>query len=234
MLPDIDSDTRLLSLVMQKRRGDAEAFDKIAKMLGPKIRAICSHFFLPGYEQEDIYQVALLALDQATKVYDDGFDNSFENFALKICITRRLKTLYTHSVRRKFQPLNNAISWDTPIVPDGEQEDSGQPIGDFIESEDSDPLVKLVNHETNRELRDALYYGLTELEANVLKLLEEDEQYRDIARMLDVKTKCVDNSLVRARKKTRKKFENCEDLSVEGIIDYHRKTLKELESEEEA
>lgn len=227
------NEDRLILLVMRARRGDDDAFDEILKILTPKIRTMCNRYFLPGYEPDDIFQVASWALYQAIKVFDEKFKNSFENFALKTCIERRLKTLFSHSIRQKFQPLNQSISWDTPVVVDGDPDDSGQHIGDFIESDDKTPLEQLIEQEKSEYLHKAIYDGLTGLETDVLRLLEEEEQYRDIARLLRRNTKCVDNSLVRARKKVRKRFEGCEDISIDGIIEFYKQALMESGDEDE-
>jgi len=190
----------ILKLVRKAKNGDQESFDKLLNHLDPHIKNMCHKYYLPGFDKEDILQIARITLYRAVQDFSDDKNTTFEHFALKICIRKRLITEIYRTQRQKHLPLNTAKSLDTPLGGDYENDNSST-MCDYIVDEEGDPLNKLLHEEEIDELRLALYGKLTDLEASVLEAREEEKTYKGIARKLDISTKCVDNSLGRVRKK---------------------------------
>ena len=193
----------IMSLVRKVRNGDNVAFDLLLEILEPKIRGQCKKFYLPGGDNEDIMQEARIGLYKAIQDYDSAtFGTNFENFAISICIRRRLITIISSAQRGKAEPLNKSYSLDTPIISDKDGV-SEQTIGDLVVDENAEPARHLIEQEEFLLIKNALYSKLTDLEAKVLQEYELESSYKEIAETLDISEKCVDNSLMRIRKKAK-------------------------------
>lgn len=194
----------ILSLVQKAKDGDDSAFNLLLEMLEPQIKYQCKKFYLPGGDNEDILQEARIGLYKAIQDYnDESFDTNFENFALKICIRRRLITIISSAQRGKTEPLNKSYSLDTPIISDQNDISPRQTIGDLIVDEKADPSKQLIDQERFALIKNILYSKLTDLEAKVLQEYELESSYKEIAKALGISEKCVDNSLMRIRKKAK-------------------------------
>ncbi len=193
----------ILSLVQKAKNGDDAAFSSLLEIMEPQIKCQCKKFYLPGGDDEDILQEARIGLYKAIQDYsDDSFDTNFENFALRICIRRRLITIISSAQRGKAEPLNKSYSLDTPII--SNQNDAfGQTIGDLVIDEKAEPSKQLIDQERFALIKNTLYAKLTDLEAKVLQEYELESSYKEIAEALDISEKCVDNSLMRIRKKAK-------------------------------
>lgn len=194
-------DSNMQKLVMQAKQGSEDAFDTILHRLEPKIKNQCRKFFVPGGDAEDILQEARIGLYRAIQDYNTHeFDISFENFALQICIRRRIITIIASSYRGKSEPLNASLSLDMPIVSDFD-DSNAQTAKDLVPDEGPDPFSELSGEEDYSNMMYKLYMQLTDLESKVLYLYEQEYTYREIAEILNIQEKCVDNSLMRIRKK---------------------------------
>lgn len=148
-------------------------------------------------------QEARIGLYKAIQDYDSAtFGTNFENFAISICIRRRLITIISSAQRGKAEPLNKSYSLDTPIISDKDGV-SEQTIGDLVVDENAEPARHLIEQEEFLLIKNALYSKLTDLEAKVLQEYELESSYKEIAETLDISEKCVDNSLMRIRKKAK-------------------------------
>lgn len=193
----------IVSLVKKAKDGDDLAFNLLLEMLEPQIKCQCKKFYLPGGDSEDILQEARIGLYKAVQDYNnESFDTNFENFALRICIRRRLITIISSAQRGKAEPLNKSYSLDMPIISD-KNETSGQTIGDLVIDENAEPSKQLIEQERLLLIKNVLYAKLTDLEAKVLQEYELESSYKEIAEALDISEKCVDNSLMRIRKKAK-------------------------------
>jgi DNA-directed RNA polymerase specialized sigma24 family protein len=160
----------------------------------------------------------------------NGEEETFENFAIRICVKRRIWNEIDSSIKRqKSIPLNTALSLNTPITNNNLFSDKSHPkqiLSDLLQDSESDPLKILLKREEKTAIKNNLYYDLTQLESSVLEGYEKGESYKEIAKNLKITVKCVDNSLGRIRKKANKIFdENNETTSISTVI-YRSKKRK--------
>jgi RNA polymerase sporulation-specific sigma factor len=207
---------------VRKGKNDADiniAFERIVSALKPRIRSLCSKFYITGLGYDDIYQEALDALwSKAIKDYDksrstDGGIARFDSFAI-MCICRHLLTKLKSSHQVGKAALNTAISLDQErselhddlslinILPDG-----GQNVLTIVERKEY--YTKLVAR---------LLGKLSKFEREVFMLFIEKYSYQQISEIINrkrtrhrVNVKGVDNALSRIKTKARGVFDKFGD-----------------------
>ncbi len=140
---------------------------------------------LPETEVEDAVQEATFALYSAVKNYD-GEKSSFFTFA-NTCIKRSVISQIRRSTSKKNIPDGLVTS-----IEDVELTDLNSPENILIERENYKTLTNNIKLE------------LSSMEYRVLQLFLAGESYCDIAKMLNITEKSVDNALARIRKKLKK------------------------------
>lgn len=182
-------------LVQKVKDGDIESFDKIYDILEIDLKKMSSQYYISGSDKSDILQECRIGLWKAIKDYNFEAGMSFKNFAVNVCCKRHLITSVSHANRKKFQVHNTADSIDTPTGDD----DSN--IGDFIPDKNANISEILISIESYNSIKQVLFSKLTELEKSIISEYLKSSSYKEIAKNLNVKTKTVDNALMRIRKK---------------------------------
>jgi len=142
----------------------------------------CVRKYCPPAYSEDALQEATLALYSAVKDFDPS-KSTFSTFAA-LCIKRSVISVLKSRQRKKNIPDELLSSID-----DLEIVDSNSPEKIFFDREDY------------KNLTDTIRLELSALEYEVLELYLSGEKYCDIAKVLNISEKSVDNSLTRIRRK---------------------------------
>ena len=167
--------------------GDGEAFERLAKQMAPMMQSFANRFRdVPGLETEDLLQEGLLGLLAAVHAYREQ-DGAFAPFAA-VCIRNRMRSLL-----RQYKPGEDAELSDGDVAL-AELPDAGQ----------ADPAALLVAQEEARRLFAHLRERLTTLEYRVLTAFLGGKRYKEIADVLAISEKTVDNALQRVRQKLSK------------------------------
>lgn len=141
--------------------------------------------YLPSPYIDDAVQEATIAFYNAIKTYDSQ-RSSFSTFA-SLCIKRAVITFARKNGAQKNIPDELLSSLD-----DSEISDNSTPEAIFIAKEDYNTLTQSIRVE------------LSKLEYEVLQLFLAGMPYSNIAEMLNISEKSVDNALSRIRKKLKK------------------------------
>ena len=153
-------------------------------------------FYSIGIEYDDLYQEGMVGLSEAIKKYNINNDNSFYTFAL-VCIRREMQRLIIHSMRGKNTILNNSKSIDDLIFDNGlSLEDTIYNEKDLIEYS----LNEMIFSEKFLDIKYRLnirYMPIFELKVNGFSNIE-------IATLLDLPYKKVDNALYNIKKSIKK------------------------------
>ena len=191
---DSMTDDELLRL---HRAGDARAEETLYARYKQIVRSKARTYFLVGADHEDIIQEGMIGLYKAVMDYQFDKAASFRGFA-ELCITRQIITAIKSATRKKHVPLNTYISFNRSVY-EGENE---RPLIDVLTSTRiSDPEEVLIGRENYAAVADSIEHSLSKLEHNALGLYLYGYSYQQIADMLQITTKSVDNAIQRVKKK---------------------------------
>ena len=199
-------------LIELSRGGDSAATDFLMEKYKGLVKSKARLFRLPDGDADDLIQEGMLGLFKALRNYDAGKNASFATFAA-LCIARQLGTAVEAAGRKKHQPLNTAVSYDTPVPEEGEiSARSAKAPGpgststylELLASEDADPETAYISKESRRNLEENIQEVLSPLEREVLDLYLADLNYVQIAGKLGRDPKSTDNALQRIKGKVRK------------------------------
>src|SRR5207344_673371 len=188
-----------LQLVMRARNGDSTALDALIKRYNGFVRLKASSYFLAGGDSEDLVQEGLIGLYKAVRDFRADKETSFRSFA-ELCVTRQIITAIKTATRFKHAPLNTYVSFSH--TPAGQESDSECTLRDALPGPSvNDPSVCVISTEELQSLVFTLGSGLSELEADALRLYLEGESYEQMAEDLGCDTKTIDNALQRVKRK---------------------------------
>jgi RNA polymerase sporulation-specific sigma factor len=188
-----------LQLVMRARNGDSAALDALIRRYTGFVRLKASSYFLAGGDSEDLVQEGLIGLYKAVRDFKADKETSFRSFA-ELCVTRQIITAIKTATRFKHAPLNTYVSFSH--TPAGQESDSECTLGDALPGPGvNDPSVCVISTEELQSLVFTLGSGLSELEADALRLYLEGESYEQMAEDLGCDTKTIDNALQRVKRK---------------------------------
>ena len=188
-----------LQHVMRARNGDGGALDALIRRYTGFVRLKASSYFLAGGDSEDLVQEGLIGLYKAVRDFRADKETSFRSFA-ELCVTRQIITAIKTATRFKHAPLNTYVSFSH--TPAGQESDSECTLGDALPGPSvNDPSVCVISTEELQSLVFTLGSGLSELEADALRLYLEGESYEQMAEDLGCDTKTIDNALQRVKRK---------------------------------
>ena len=188
-----------LQLVMRARNGDGGALDALIRRYTGFVRLKASSYFLVGGDGDDLVQEGLIGLYKAVRDFRADKETSFRSFA-ELCVTRQIITAIKTATRFKHAPLNTYVSFSH--TPAGQESDSECTLGDALPGPSvNDPSVCVISTEELQSLVFTLGSGLSELEADALRLYLEGESYEQMAEDLGCDTKTIDNALQRVKRK---------------------------------
>ena len=188
-----------LQLVLRARNGDGTALDQLIRRYNGFVRLKASSYFLAGGDGEDLVQEGLIGLYKAVRDFRPDKETSFRSFA-ELCVTRQIITAIKTATRFKHAPLNTYVSFSH--TPAGQDADSECTLGDALPGPNvNDPSVCVISSEELESLVFCLGTGLSQLEADALRLYLEGSSYEAMAHELGCDTKTIDNALQRVKRK---------------------------------
>jgi RNA polymerase sporulation-specific sigma factor len=188
-----------LQLALKARNGDGVALDQLIRRYTGFVRLKASSYFLAGGDSEDLIQEGLIGLYKAVRDYRTDKETSFRSFA-ELCVTRQIITAIKTATRFKHAPLNTYVSFSH--TPAGQESDGDCTLGDALPGPAvNEPSVCVISTEELQSLVGCLGTGLSELEADSLRLYLEGSSYEQMAAELGCDTKTIDNALQRVKRK---------------------------------
>ena len=183
-----------LILVEKAQKGDWNALETlILRYAWLASKYSRSYFLKHGGEKEDLIQEGMIGIWRAIIDFDSSKHDNFLAFA-GMCVSSRIKdTLRKHN-RAKNMPLNKSESlnsFDENIAP----EYVGDPIANYIEKEGTESFYEKLKNLCKEE------------HMTVLKYYMEGYSYNEIAAMLDLPVKKIDNILSGIKSKIKKNKE---------------------------
>ena len=176
--------------------GDRIAEEALVMRYHRLVRICARPYFLAGGDSEDLIQEGMVGLLAAIREYDSGKAASFRTFA-EVCIKNRLISVIKAAARDKHIPLNNYVSFETPLF-SGNGDHYAYGAADQLQE---DPEAILLGREAFQERMRALEGQLSGFEANILRLYLNGLSYSEIAAEVNKSPKSVDNAVQRIRRK---------------------------------
>lgn len=191
---------QIVNLIKLAKNHDEEAMDELLGYFKPKVIAISREYFLIGAEFDDLIQEGMIGLYKAIGVYDETKNHSFSAFA-SLCIHRQLQNAVKNANRKKNSPLNSYL----PIKYfDGSSSSDEDNILKLVIVDDNSNIEKnYIDKELNTIVISKVKDMLTEEQFKILKLFLNGDSYSDIANIMQISTKQVDNMLQAIKKKLR-------------------------------
>ena len=176
--------------------GDRIAEEALVMRYHRLVRICARPYFLAGGDSEDLIQEGMVGLLAAIREYDSGKAASFRTFA-EVCIKNRLIYVIKAAARDKHIPLNNYVSFETPLF-SGNGDHYAYGAADQLQE---DPEAILLGREAFQERMRALEGQLSGFEASILRLYLNGLSYSEIAAEVNKSPKSVDNAVQRIRRK---------------------------------
>ena len=191
------NDYELLSYVSENIE---EANDIIMKKYYPLVASIANKMYKYvnncGIEIGDLIQEGMIGLTNAMNSFKDQKEASFYTYA-KTCIKRNIISFVIAANRKKYQILNESLSYDNPDL-----------ILDKILRDNSNPLDIMIDKSEINNIESKITNKLTNFENQVFQLMLSGFKYREIADILDKDTKSIDNAIQRIRNKSKAVLNN--------------------------
>ena len=176
--------------------GDRIAEEALVMRYHRLVRICARPYFLAGGDSEDLIQEGMVGLLAAIREYDSGKAASFRTFA-EVCIKNRLISVIKAAARDKHIPLNNYVSFETPLF-SGNGDHYAYGAADQLQE---DPEAILLGREAFQERMRALEGQLSGFEASILRLYLNGLSYSESAAEVNKSPKSVDNAVQRIRRK---------------------------------
>lgn len=173
-------------------------YDKYYPLIASMARKYYQSYKGYGIDYDDLYQEGIVALNNAIREFDDSNNCLFYTYMV-VCVKREMERLLKKSVRLKHMILNNALSLDQPIG------DNDLYIEDVIEDTKRNIHKNLFNVYLSKVILD-LKYELSDRQSLVYELKLNNFSNKEIAILLDINYKAVDNSLKLIKNKLKKYF----------------------------
>jgi RNA polymerase sporulation-specific sigma factor len=188
-----------LQLVLKARNGSQAALDALMRRYAGFVRLKASSYFLAGGDGDDLVQEGMIGLFKAVRDFRADKETSFRSFA-ELCVTRQIITAIKTATRYKHAPLNTYVSFSH--TPAGQEAEGDCTLGDALPGPGvHDPSVCVISTEELQSLVVSLGSGLSQLEAEALRLYLEGNSYEQMAEELECDTKTIDNALQRVKRK---------------------------------
>lgn len=171
----------------------------------PPAYGIASEFFLPGADEDDVRQEAMIGVWKGLRDYRPDRGTSLRSF-VALCVRRQLITALKLARRGKHEVLNRAVYVDRPVA--GEEDELTQLY--MLVAPGADPARIVEDREHLAAILDVVAHALTPLERRALIGFANGLSYREIAGEVGGDTlwpdgtprhKRVENALIRARTK---------------------------------
>ncbi len=185
------------------KENNEEAYELMFNKYKPLIDKLATiyyqKYFSYAVEYEDLIQEGQIALLNAVDNFDESNGALFYTFAL-LFIKRAMEKYIREMSRYKHQVLNQATSLSKELNSDGFL------VGDYI-YEEKDLTDKEVYDRFSAKRIIDFKYNLSERQAQVFELRMNNFSNQEIAQLLDINYKSVDNSIRVIKEKFEKYYD---------------------------
>ena len=176
------------------KTGDENAENTLLERYKDLVVKISRSYFIIGGELEDIVQEGMIGLYKAIKNFSEN-KSTFKTFAVT-CIKHQIQSAIKKANTKKNAPLSNSVSLQS--FSDNSDDEQFLPLNLIIQTSPDEKVVERENYQT---LVMKIKECLSKKEFEVLKYYLQGYSYREIAEILKISEKSIDNSLTRIKSK---------------------------------
>ncbi len=190
------NDDELIMLIQESSDEAKEAlYIKYRYIVGIYVKKYKKVALSLGMDLSDLNQEALVGFSDAINNYNN---TSSLNTFISLCVERRIQGALLKASRKKNQVLNDALSLEHIY------NCFNSSLADIIsDNNENDPLTKLTRDEHYEALLNDIISSLSNTEKDVFYLMIDGINYQDIANILNVSAKSVDNTIQRIKNKVK-------------------------------
>lgn len=190
-----EHENEILGLVKQAQAGDEAAMEELILEFSRFVFQAEKKYFIPGASKEDLYQEGMIGLFTAIKTYDERRNLAFEDY-VGLSIRNSIIRAVRSATQKKQLLLTNAHS----IFED---------LSVYLKLKANRDLEDIVFGKLKAEqIRKIIDYCLSKAERKIIKLKLANFSVDEIAQMVSMDKKKVENALYRARKKIKSHIQN--------------------------
>lgn len=150
-----------------------------------------------GIDFQEVYSECTVGFSDALNCYQDDKKSSLPSF-LTLCVERKIIALIRKYNQQKNKIYSEAYSLDFM------SDNLDKPLMEILsDKSQNDPLNQITDNETFKELYNHMKVLLSPKEFDVFLLLLQNFNYQEIARILNIEPKKVDNTIQRIRNKVK-------------------------------
>lgn len=187
-----------LNAIMEVRDNNDDAkdylFTKYSPLIHKEITDVRKKALKLGADFQDLTQEAMLGFSFAINNFNEESEAKFITFAT-LCIKRRLSNYLA-----KFETGKNRVLMES-LPLDATLNDKRLIVDSLKITESADPLKKIINSETLRELQNDMSERLSKRENEAFNYDLQGKSTSEIAQLMGITNKQVYNLIFRARSK---------------------------------
>ena len=191
------NDFELVSYVADNEEVTDFLFEKYRPLISSLAKKLYNANQNIGLDYNDLVQEGMVGFSTAINTYSEHKDTLFFTYAKK-CIESNMISMIVSASRLKHQILNNSLSMEAI-----DSEEFNNSLDKIIGDKTSNPEDIAIDNENLLELINSLNQEFTDFESQVFDMKKSGFNYREIAEVLDVDPKKVDNALQRIKAKVR-------------------------------
>ena len=196
------NDFELVSYVAYNEEVTDFLFEKYRPLISSLAKKLYNANQNIGLDYNDLVQEGMVGFSTAINTYSEHKDTLFFTYAKK-CIESKMISMIVSASRLKHQILNNSLSMEAI-----DSEEFNNSLDKIIGDKTSNPEDIAIDNENLLELINSLNQEFTDFESQVFDMKKSGFNYREIAEVLDVDPKKVDNALQRIKAKVRTYLES--------------------------
>lgn len=181
-------------LVKLAKKGDENAENTLLERYKDLAVKISRSYFIIGGELEDIVQEGMIGLYKAIKNFSEN-KSTFKTFAVT-CIKHQIQSAIKKANTKKNAPLSNSVSLQS--FSDNSDDEQFLPVNLIMQVS---PDERVVEKENYQNLVLTIKKALSKKEFEVLRYYLQGYSYKEIAEILKISGKSIDNSLTRIKSK---------------------------------
>ena len=195
------SDSELIYLVKEQNEDAKDIiYDKYKYIIDILTKKYKRSAYILNIEENDLYQEAMLGFVDAIYSYDDNKNSSVQTY-ITLCVERKIYSCLKKANRIKYKINSEALSLEYVY----ENENALKDI--LSDNNINNPLENIITVENHNEVIDKIKDVLSDSEKMVFSLMIGGLDYKQIAKILELTPKQVDNTRNRIRNKAKKVLE---------------------------